>query len=162
MTGESRQERLYLAFLEAYLTRMDPALAVQVWPTLFTFSKEIAAHTTIHKYRLLPALRCLTTLAEKFSQTSALEDRRMRRDLHETFLKLVDATVQMSGRTGGGLSQPANLSASTTSLASLATTPSEPNGRPSEKLENSTYSEKNGQPLKQKDSAHEVCYLLLV
>lgn len=42
--------------------------------------------------------RCFTTLSERVSQTSALEDRRMRRDLQETFIRLVDASIQIAGR----------------------------------------------------------------
>jgi hypothetical protein len=81
----------------------------------------------------------------------------LRRDLHEVFIKLVDATVQTSGRTGGGLSQPSNLSASTASLTSLGTASSEPNGHTSEKLEGSLYSEKGSQPPRPRDAALEVC-----
>lgn len=126
-----------------------------MWTTLLNFSKELLAHPTVHKYRLLPTLRCLTTSAEKLAQTPALEDRRMRRDLHETFVKLVDATVQASGRSSGGLSQPPpTTSASTASLVSLT---SEPNGHGTEKLESSILSEKGA--LKQ-DSSNEVRFSL--
>jgi hypothetical protein len=54
--------------------------------------------------------RCFTVLSEKVSQTSALEDRRMRRDLQETFIRLVDASVQLAGRaveSGVWLKRPA-------------------------------------------------------
>lgn len=127
-----------------------------IWPTVLSFSKEIMSHATVHKFRLLPTLRCLTTLAEKIGQTSALEDRRMRRDVHEAFVKLVDATVQASGRSGTGLSQPsANMSASTAGMLSPAAGQNQPNGQSTEKLEDSLISEKGG--FKQRDSAPEVC-----
>ena len=112
-------ETIRFEFLEAYMARLDGPIAVQVWPSIYNFSKDFVNAPALHKYRLLPALRCLTTLVEKISQTSALEDRRMRRDLHDTFLKLVDATVQTSGRSGAGLQRPA----ASTSAESAATTP---------------------------------------
>lgn len=41
-------------------------------------------------------------LSEKVSQTAALEDRRMRRDLQDTFVKLADAAIQFGGRSEQG------------------------------------------------------------
>jgi hypothetical protein len=42
--------------------------------------------------------RCFTSLSEKVSQTSALEDRRLRRDLQDTFIRLMDAAILVAGR----------------------------------------------------------------
>lgn len=39
-----------------------------------------------------------TALCIQISRTRALEDRRMRRDMHETLSRLVDNTVQTAGR----------------------------------------------------------------
>lgn len=42
---------------------------------------------------LFPIFRCLTVLGKIVSTTSALEDRRLRRDLQETYVKLFDAVL---------------------------------------------------------------------
>lgn len=75
-------ELVRFEFLEAYVSRLDGPVAVQIWPSFLTFVKDFIHSPAPHKYRLFPSLRYLTTLVEKISTTSALEDRRMKRDLH--------------------------------------------------------------------------------
>ncbi|KAK4703671.1 hypothetical protein P7C70_g2546, partial [Phenoliferia sp. Uapishka_3] len=86
------------AFFEAYLDRLDGASAVQVWSATLTFVREFLGNMSTSKPFIFACLRCFTTLSEKVSQTSALEDRRMRRDLQETFIRLVDTSCQVAGR----------------------------------------------------------------
>ncbi|GAA5831398.1 hypothetical protein JCM3766R1_001734 [Sporobolomyces carnicolor] len=86
------------AFLEVYLDRLEGSLAVQVWAPLLAFGREVLSNTSTNRPLVFPSLRCFTVLSEKVSQTSALEDRRMRRDLQEMFIRLVDASVQLAGR----------------------------------------------------------------
>ncbi|GAA5884793.1 hypothetical protein JCM16303_007269 [Sporobolomyces ruberrimus] len=86
------------AFLEAYLSRLEGSLAVQVWSAFLAFVREVLSNTSTNRALVFPSLRCYTVLSEKVSQTSALEDRRMRRDLQETFVRLVDASIQLAGR----------------------------------------------------------------
>lgn len=45
-------------------------------------------------------LRCLTALGKIVSTTSALEDRRLRRDMQETYVKLLDAVLSNSSKLG--------------------------------------------------------------
>lgn len=59
---------------------------------------------TATKGQVFPTLRCFTELCDKISQTPALEDRRMRRDLHDTFVKLCDGSIQGVGRYSDGAS----------------------------------------------------------
>ncbi|CEQ42798.1 SPOSA6832_04666 [Sporobolomyces salmonicolor] len=86
------------AFLEAYIDRIEGPMAVQVWSTALTFVREVLGNLSANRPLIFPSLRCFTAISEKVSQTSALEDRRMRRDLQETFIRLVDASVQLAGR----------------------------------------------------------------
>ncbi|GAA6058598.1 hypothetical protein JCM10212_004009 [Sporobolomyces blumeae] len=86
------------AFLEAYLDRLEGPMAVQVWGVLLSFVREVLNNLSTNRQLVFQSLRCFTALSEKVSQTSALEDRRMRRDLQETFIRLVDASVQLAGR----------------------------------------------------------------
>ncbi|GAA6000168.1 hypothetical protein JCM10207_007887 [Rhodosporidiobolus poonsookiae] len=87
-----------IAFFEAYVERLEGAMAVQVWSTTLSLVREVLSNPSANRPLVFPILRCFTALSEKISQTSALEDRRLRRDLQETFIRLVDATVQIAGR----------------------------------------------------------------
>ncbi|GAA5902657.1 hypothetical protein JCM8208_007031 [Rhodotorula glutinis] len=85
-------------FLEAYIERMDGAIAVQVWSAVLGFTRDVLGNQTSNRALVFPTLRLFTTLSEKISQTSALEDRRLRRDLQETLVRLADAAIQVAGR----------------------------------------------------------------
>ena len=91
-----------LAFMEGYISRLEGPIAVQVWNTSFGFAREILASNTASVSRALvyPTLRCLTTLSKIVATTSALEDRRLRRDLQEVFGKLLDVVVGSVPRLG--------------------------------------------------------------
>lgn len=89
---------LLFAFLEAYLDRLDGAMSMQVWSTCLGFVRDCLGNISTSRPHIFACLRCFTTLSEKVSQTSALEDRRMRRELQETFIRLADASIQLAGR----------------------------------------------------------------
>ncbi|BGP07694.1 Protein dopey-1 [Rhodotorula toruloides] len=113
-------------FLEMYIGRMEGLMAVQVWSAMLAFVRDVLANQSTHRSLLFPTLRCYTALAEKVSQTSALEDRRLRRDLQDTFIRLADATVQVAGRaaeSGGWLRKApeAGLNGDSDSVASEKT-----------------------------------------
>ena len=84
-----------MTFLEAYISRLEAPIAVQIWGTMFAFSRDLlaAATTPTTKAQLYPLLRCLTVLCRTVSTTSALEDRRLRRDLQDVYPKVLDAVV---------------------------------------------------------------------
>ncbi|WVR03947.1 hypothetical protein IAU60_000946 [Kwoniella sp. DSM 27419] len=92
---EFRADPAYLAFLEAYLIRLEAPIAVQVWTTLFTFARDVASLSSSASARsqLFPTLQCLNTLGVTVSKTSALEDRRLRRDLQDTYTKITESMV---------------------------------------------------------------------
>lgn len=91
-------EGVLFAFLEAYLSRLEGPIAVQIWTISLTFARDVLANPTMTKGQMFPTLKCFSILADKISQTSALEDRRMRRDLQDTFVKLCDVSVQGAGK----------------------------------------------------------------
>ncbi|OCF74855.1 hypothetical protein I204_03697 [Kwoniella mangroviensis CBS 8886] len=97
-SSEFRADPAYLAFLEAYISRLEAPIAVQVWPTLFGFAKDIIGSLGSNSARvqLLLVLKCLTALSVIVSKTSALEDRRLRRDLQDTYAKVLDMVVTNS------------------------------------------------------------------
>ncbi|KAF8215761.1 Dopey, N-terminal-domain-containing protein [Mycena galopus ATCC 62051] len=85
-------------FLEQYLRRLEGPIALQVWGRFLQLVKDIFGSTREFKAQTYPTLRCLTVLAEKITQTTAMEDRRIRKELQETFGKLLDSCVVFVGR----------------------------------------------------------------
>lgn len=77
------------------MSRLEGPIALQVWGLTFEFAREVlaASGSPGGKQQLLPVLRCITRLGSTVAKTSALEDRKYRRDLQETFVKLLDALL---------------------------------------------------------------------
>ncbi|KAF7307364.1 Dopey-N domain-containing protein [Mycena indigotica] len=91
-------ESVLFKFLEQYLQRLEGPLALQVWGRYLQLVKDVSGGTREFKPQTYPALRCLTILAEKVTQTTAMEDRKIRKELQETFGKLLDSCVVFVGR----------------------------------------------------------------
>ncbi|KIY73422.1 hypothetical protein CYLTODRAFT_365976 [Cylindrobasidium torrendii FP15055 ss-10] len=85
-------------FLEQYLGRLEGPIALQVWNRFLQLTKDVMGAGREFKPQQYAALRCLTVLADKVTQTTAVEDRRIRKDLQETYGKLLDACVSYVGR----------------------------------------------------------------
>lgn len=68
-------------FLEQYIRRLEGPIAMQVWARYMQLTKEIVSSVKDYKIQSLYALRCLSVLAEKVTQTTAMEDRRIRKEL---------------------------------------------------------------------------------
>ncbi|KAI0639909.1 Dopey, N-terminal-domain-containing protein [Trametes polyzona] len=84
-------------FLEQYMKRLEGPLALQVWNRFLQLAKDLLASLREFRPQAFAALKCFTVLADKVSQTTALDDRRLRKDLQETYGKLLDICV-LSGR----------------------------------------------------------------
>ncbi|KAI9513117.1 Dopey, N-terminal-domain-containing protein [Russula earlei] len=80
-------------FLESYLDQLEGPLAVQVWHRFLQLAKDVISNIRDSRLQVFPVLRCVSILADKITQTTALEDKRIRKDLQETYGKLLDATV---------------------------------------------------------------------
>ncbi|WVQ73679.1 hypothetical protein IAR50_003259 [Cryptococcus sp. DSM 104548] len=95
MIPDYRVDPSYLAFLEAYVSRLEAPIAVQIWSTLFNFARDVAGGVTSSSSRaqLYPTLQCLTNVCLTISKTTALEDRRLRRDVQDIYVKLLDLVV---------------------------------------------------------------------
>ncbi|KAL0951843.1 hypothetical protein HGRIS_008504 [Hohenbuehelia grisea] len=85
-------------FLEQYLQRLEGPLAVQVWNRFLQLAKELMAGAREFRLQTYPTLRCLIVLADKITQTTAIDDRRMRKEIQDTFLRLLDTCVIWIGR----------------------------------------------------------------
>ncbi|CAO1636291.1 unnamed protein product [Sympodiomycopsis kandeliae] len=87
-----------LAFLEAFSQRISVSDAGAVWPVLVILIKDLLANSAAHKAYLFPALRILTTLGDKLIQGSHADDKKLRRELQETYTKLFDLCILIAGR----------------------------------------------------------------
>ncbi|KAI0081169.1 hypothetical protein K474DRAFT_1768894 [Panus rudis PR-1116 ss-1] len=84
-------------FLEQYAGRLEGPLAVQVWPRLVTLTRDFILTLREFRPQAFATLRCFTVLGDKVSQTTLLEDRRVRKELQETYTKLIDLCL-LAGR----------------------------------------------------------------
>ncbi|KAF7302659.1 Dopey-N domain-containing protein [Mycena chlorophos] len=91
-------EAVLFKFLEQYLQRLEGPLALQVWGRYLQLVKDLTGSAREFKPQTYPALRCLAVLADKITQTTAMEDRRIRKELQETYGKLLDSCVVFVGR----------------------------------------------------------------
>jgi len=91
-------DSILFTFLEEYFSKLEGPIAVQVWARTLSLAKDIT--TNMHGYRqqVFPVLRCLTVLAERLAQSTALDDKRMRRDFLDVYVKLLDSCVLIAGR----------------------------------------------------------------
>ncbi|GLB43530.1 putative dopey, N-terminal [Lyophyllum shimeji] len=130
-------EGVLFKFLEQYLRRLEGPIAVQVWGRFLQLIKEIVGSTKDFKAQNFPALSCLTVLAEKITQTTAMEDRRVRKELQDNFGKLLDSAVMFVGRSydqGSWIRRSTKESL----VANGRDTPAPRDGKTDEKLDAST------------------------
>ncbi|KAI3621823.1 hypothetical protein WG66_015956 [Moniliophthora roreri] len=98
MVNPDLTDAVLFQFLEQYLQRLEGPLAIQVWGRFHQLAKEIVGGTKDLKPQTFPTLRCVIVLAEKITQTPAMEDRRIRKELQEIYGKLLDACITFVGR----------------------------------------------------------------
>ncbi|KAF8131645.1 Dopey, N-terminal-domain-containing protein [Boletus edulis] len=108
-SGGSEKSRRYIhpevsdvtlfKFLEQYLSRLEGPLALQVWGRFMQLAKDVASNIREFRAQVYLTLRCLCVLGDKVTQTTAMDDKRIKKDLQETFGKLLDACVSFVGRT---------------------------------------------------------------
>ncbi|KZT08595.1 uncharacterized protein LAESUDRAFT_757319 [Laetiporus sulphureus 93-53] len=84
-----------LDFLEHYTERLEGPLALQVWARFLQLIKETVA--TLREFKVQAYPICFTVLADKVCQTTAVEDRRIRKELQDNYSKLLDLCV-LAGR----------------------------------------------------------------
>ncbi|KAF8665364.1 hypothetical protein AX16_000383 [Volvariella volvacea WC 439] len=109
MTGVSEKSRrqvinpdlsdvVLFTFMEQYFQRLEGPLAVQVWGRFLQLVKDIIGSSRDTRTQNFFSLRCLAVLAEKVTQTTALEDKRIKKELQDNLGKLLDACVAFVGR----------------------------------------------------------------
>jgi len=75
-----RSDAVLFKFLEQYLARLEGPIVIQVWGRYIQLAKEIAGNVKDYKVQSFYALKCLSVLVDKIAQTTALEDRRIRKE----------------------------------------------------------------------------------
>ncbi|KAL1626457.1 hypothetical protein SLS56_006768 [Neofusicoccum ribis] len=81
-----------VTFLVDYTKSLEDDAMDEIWPDCLTFLRDVLANPMPHR-QILPALLEFTaTLAEKVDNTNFGEQRRMRRDLGDLFMRLLTAT----------------------------------------------------------------------
>ncbi|CCM03665.1 uncharacterized protein FIBRA_05809 [Fibroporia radiculosa] len=70
--------------------RLEGPLAAQVWGRFVLLAKDVSASMREFRLQVFSTLRCFTILADKLSQTTSVDDRRLRKELQETYSKLLD------------------------------------------------------------------------
>lgn len=91
-------DHVLFLFMEDYLGRLEGPIATQVWNRFISLAKDVAANVYSFKMQVFPTLRCLATISEIITQTTAIEDKKVRKDLQETYGKLIDTCILISGR----------------------------------------------------------------
>ncbi|KAF9566957.1 hypothetical protein CPC08DRAFT_758587 [Agrocybe pediades] len=91
-------DTILFKFLEQYLSRLEGPIAIQVWSRYIALVKEILNASRDFKPYNFSALRCLNVLADKVTQTTAMEDRKIRKELQDCYGKLLDSCVVYVGR----------------------------------------------------------------
>ncbi|KAI0031253.1 Dopey, N-terminal-domain-containing protein [Vararia minispora EC-137] len=80
-------------FLEQYLIQLEGPLVIQVWGRFLQLARDVLASVKDFKLQAFAVLRCVSVLASKLTQTTAMEDRRVRKDLQDVYAKLLDSVV---------------------------------------------------------------------
>ncbi|KAF9056037.1 Dopey, N-terminal-domain-containing protein [Panaeolus papilionaceus] len=135
-TNSNLTDAILFKFLEEYFRRLEGPLVIQVWSRYIQLVKEVISTSKEFKPHSFSALRCLGVLSEKLIHTSALEDRKLRKELQDNYGKLLDLCVVYVGRssdqgswirrstkdsvTNGGRESPAARSAITSFVATSA------------------------------------------
>ena len=79
-------------FLSAYLQSIEDDAMDEVWPDCMAFLRDVLANPLPHRQVLPALLSIILLLAEKVDNTNFGEQRKMRRDLGDLFLRLLTAT----------------------------------------------------------------------
>ncbi|GJJ13160.1 hypothetical protein Clacol_007411 [Clathrus columnatus] len=80
-------------FLEEYFSKLEGPVAIQVWGRFTSLTREILNNVQAYKLQLFPVLKCMAMLCDKVIQTTAFEDRKLRKEL-----QLLDNCVLIAGR----------------------------------------------------------------
>ncbi|KAI8927393.1 Dopey, N-terminal-domain-containing protein [Entophlyctis helioformis] len=86
-------------FIEHYVRHdINAATAVECWPAVLSFMREVCVQATNVKYLFFPLLRLLYALIQTLNSSQALDDKRIRKDAEEMMQRLCDYCILIGGR----------------------------------------------------------------
>ena len=91
-------ELVLFRFLEQYLNGLDTTAIVQVWPLISLLAKNISSNHAANKALIYHTLRIVTTVGTPLALSRAYEDRRTRRDVQDTFVRLCEQVISLYAR----------------------------------------------------------------
>lgn len=98
LNNPSLTDAVLFKFLQEYLAKLEGPIVNQVWSRFMSLLKDITTNIQTHRTQVFPALQCLVAAAEKQAMTTALDDKRVKKDLQDLMNKLIDACLQISGK----------------------------------------------------------------
>ncbi|KAI0067974.1 hypothetical protein BV25DRAFT_1896308 [Artomyces pyxidatus] len=96
-------DAILFQFMEQYLNQLEGPLVIQVWGRFLQLAKDVIGNVKEFRMQVFPVLRCVSVLADKLTQTTAMEDRRIRKEIQDAFGKLLDAAVLSVNRTSDSM-----------------------------------------------------------
>ncbi|KAJ9112078.1 hypothetical protein QFC22_006377 [Naganishia vaughanmartiniae] len=96
-----------LVFLRGYISRLEAPIAVQTGSFCLGLAKTLMQSSNVGQKRRLTAgvFQILNVVLVKVASTSALTDRRYRKDVQDTFMKMLDTTAASVSETTTALNQ---------------------------------------------------------
>ncbi|PKI83135.1 hypothetical protein MVES1_003069 [Malassezia vespertilionis] len=85
-------------FLEMFLQSRDGETVVHIWPVLALLAKNVMTTNAANKNLMYHTLRIVTSAAVTLSLTRAFEERRTKRDIQDTFVRVCEMVVSLYSR----------------------------------------------------------------
>ncbi|WFD29679.1 hypothetical protein MSPP1_000689 [Malassezia sp. CBS 17886] len=89
-------ELILFRFLEAYVSALDAV--VDSWPVLFLLAKHATTQQAGSKVYVYHTLRIVQRAGDRMAHTHALDDRRLRREVQEQFVRLSELLISLYTR----------------------------------------------------------------
>ncbi|CAG8542048.1 7991_t:CDS:10 [Funneliformis mosseae] len=90
---------IILRFLEVFCDSLavnQPL--IEVWPQCLAYIKDYIAQASSYKYLFPALLKFMHKLSDKLCSTAYFEDKKVRRDMHDTYQRILDYCILISGR----------------------------------------------------------------
>ena len=92
-------ELVFFRFLERYLAQLGADGVAQTWPLLSLLAKNIASNHAANKALVFSMLRVVAAAGVPLAASRAYEDRRTRRDVQDTLVRLCEQVISLYART---------------------------------------------------------------
>ncbi|KAI8375993.1 Dopey, N-terminal-domain-containing protein [Radiomyces spectabilis] len=88
-----------MRFTEIYCDRLiEPEPLAHIWPLIHSFAKDYLSQASAYKTFLPGLLRLLTVTLDGLTRSTALEDKKLRKDAQDLYQRCVDCCILIAGR----------------------------------------------------------------